>query len=253
MRNSERIVIYSALAALGALNIIILLGGGASQAWAQQEDAVEAASPAEKLGPAESLALVDPGNDNKELLLRNRGQHLSWGEEAYHAAQSVAFLHVGKPLYGLITSEPYAQPIQDVRDELAAEAQQRDNDLRALYEQVQALDPNDPTTPERQQDFMNQREEFQRWLQESQLRVSRMQADAMMRAYDEIVAAVEVVSQKKNIDVVLRFLPNELDEETEVTNPEQAQTVIRGRTAVIYPEALDITNAVMEELSLEIE
>lgn len=250
MRNSERIIIYAALAALGAFNILFLTAGNGFYAMAQGEaDAVTA----EKLGPAESLTLIDPENKSKALVLHNRKQHLSWGDEPYHAARSMAFLHVGKPLYGLISSEPYAQPIQDLRNELAAEAQQRDSDMRAQYEQVQALDPKDPATAERQQDFVKQRDMFQRWLQESQSRIARMEADALLRAYDEIVAAVEVVAERKKIDLVLRFLPSELGEDTEVVTADQAQAVIRGRTAVKYPEELDLTNAVMEELSLEIE
>lgn len=250
MRHSERIIIYSALIALGAFQVFSVSGGGGVHALAQGES--EQAT-AETLGPAASLTLIDPNNKNKSLVIHNRKQHISWGDEPFHAAQSMAFLHVGKPLYGLISSEPYAQPIQELRNELAAEAQQRDSDLRAQYEQVQALDPKDPATADRQQDFMKQREMFQKWLQDSQGRVARMEADALMRAYDEIVAAVEVVAERKNIDLVLRFLPSELGEDTEVVNAEQAQAVIRGRAAVKYPEELDLTNAVMEELSLEIE
>lgn len=254
MRNSERIVIYTALMVLGALNIIFLTGGGSSRAWAQDAGAAGTETMAgEKLGPAESVTLVDPENKNQSLELRNRKQHLTWGDDAYHEARSIAFLHVGKPLYGLMSSDAYSQPIEQVRSELSAEAKQRDSDLRALYEQIQSLDPKDPATADKQNDFLKQRDEFQKWLQESQQRIAKMEADALMKAYDEIVAAVDVVAERKHIDLVLRFLPSELDEGTEVNNADEAQSVIRGRTAVKYPEDLDITNLVMEELSLDVE
>lgn len=252
MRNSERIVIYSALALLGVFNLI-LLSGESSRAWAQVSGAEEGASAGEKLGPAESITLVDPKNESQSLELRNRKQHLAWGDETYHEARSMAFLHVGKAIYGLMASDAYAQPIEQVRSELTAEAKQRDSDLRARYDQLQTLDPQDPTAAEQQNDFLKQREEFQRWLQQSQARIAKMEADALMRAYDEIVAAVDVVAERKKIDLVLRFLPNELDEGTEISTGDEAQLVIRGRTAVKYPEELDITNAVMEELSLDVE
>ncbi len=50
---------------------------------------------------------------------------------------------------------------------------------------------------------------------------------------------------------MLRFIPADLD--FDAVNPAQAYTGIRGRLALKYPESLDLTDDVIEELGLELE
>ena len=47
---------------------------------------------------------------------------------------------------------------------------------------------------------------------------------------------------------MLRLIPP--DNEFESSNPPQAYRAIRARVAVKYPEALDITDAILEELDV---
>ena len=64
-----------------------------------------------------------------------------------------------------------------------------------------------------------------------------------------VVGYVEIVADRKGIDTVYRFIPT--SEPFEAENPEQAMMAIRLRDALRYPEELDITTDVMEELHLE--
>ena len=66
-----------------------------------------------------------------------------------------------------------------------------------------------------------------------------------------MIDAVEVVADRNDIDTVYRFIPT--DEAFEADNPDQAMVAIRLRTALRYPDELDITDDVMDELSLDID
>ena len=71
----------------------------------------------------------------------------------------------------------------------------------------------------------------------------------MIEAYEEIVTAVEVVAENKNVDMVLRFIAP--DEPIETTSPDVAIMQIRLRTALTYPEGIDLTDDVFTELGLD--
>lgn len=239
--------VYGTLAVLCVGNVLALLNTSGNAAFART------LADLEKLGPAQSLTLADPENPEETVELRQRNGHLSWDDQPYHAAYSIAFVHVGKPMFGLITSEPYQEPMNELRQELTEQGQERDAELRALAEQLQGMDQQSPDFADLQRRFAQLRQQFQTWQQEAQQRLAKRDADMLLKAYDEVVAAVEVVADRKGIDIVLRFLPLDLDDGTEVLSPDQAQAVIRGRAALKYPDALDITNDIMEELSLDIE
>ena len=66
-----------------------------------------------------------------------------------------------------------------------------------------------------------------------------------------MIEAVEVVADDKDIDVVYRYIPP--GEAFNAQNPEQAMMAIRLRTVLRSPDDLDLTDEVLEELSLEIE
>jgi len=247
MRTRERAIIYTALAALAAVNIITLMGRDGAAAYAKE------ALELKERGPAKSLTLVDPDNATDNVVVRNTAGHIAWGEQAYQQSYSMAFIHVGKPLYQLMTTEQYQEPLTELRERLQAEGQERDDELRSVYEQMQQLDPQSPEMQDLQQRFQKLRQEFEQWRQKAQREAAKLEAKQIMAAYDEIIAAVEVVAEQRNIDLVLRFLPHGAEQDTELQSPDQANSIIRGRTALKYPDDLDITTAVMEELALEVE
>jgi Skp family chaperone for outer membrane proteins len=74
-------------------------------------------------------------------------------------------------------------------------------------------------------------------------------SEQMQNAYNEILEAVNVVSERMNIDMVLRFIPP--DGEFEQTTPDATIMQIRLRTALRLPEGIDITDDVLAELGLD--
>lgn len=246
MLHRERIVIYALLAILAALNADRLLGLVGSNAVIAQADESAAG---ETLGPAERLTLAADGSP--DVVLRNRGGDLAWGDADYASAHSTAFVHIGKVLPQLMDSGSYA----DEREDLLNEITEQDEDFRSRLEEVRGrLEGADEESPEFEEIYQEGSQifnEYRTWQQEAMQRRADLDARQLERAYREMVEAVEVVAEEKGIDLVLRFIP--VDADFEASNPDEAMLAIRMRTALKYPDGLDITTAVLEEMSLETE
>jgi Skp family chaperone for outer membrane proteins len=239
MDTRERIVIYGALAALAALNLAALFGQGGASALA------DGASDA--LGPAEALTLVD---GDKQLVLRNRGERLAWSDSPHDRLYSIAFVHVGRAVGPLLEAEAYQEELARI----TAELQETDNEMTgritAFLEENRDLKPDDPQAAEIQRAYQTMMQELERVRMAGTQRVAALQAEQTERAYRDFVAAVEVVAERRGIDIVLRFIPTA--DEFNAANPPAAFTAIRARLALKYPDGIDITDEVLQELALEL-
>ena len=242
MNTRERIVIYGALALLGALNLSTVLGLGSPKAFA------EPSAFDESLGPASSLTLT---GEEEPLVLRNNTGHLAWADNAHSQAYSVAFVAPGKAMEPLLRAEQYAEERKELEDELRSQDQGFQQRIGAFEQQNAGITPDDPRAPEVQQTYQAMRAEYEQWRMQANARMGLLTAGHIEKAYREMLAAVEVVAERQGIDIVLRFIPTADD--FGAVNPPQAYLATRQRLALVYPEALDITDAVLEELSVETE
>jgi Skp family chaperone for outer membrane proteins len=86
------------------------------------------------------------------------------------------------------------------------------------------------------------------WLENTRRRDEKLGAEQFERAYRELIAAVETISEKESIDLVFRFYPTEDAFESERVSDALAQ--IQARTFLKYPKSIDITSDVMKALNL---
>ena len=240
MKTTERIVIYAALALLALVNLPHLLGSASAPALA-------AGPEADRVGPYSSIAL---GEGDSELVLRNRGGRLAWDDTDYAQVISIAFVHVGKAMGPLLEAERYLEE----RERLEEQIREIDEELVARMEAFREAHAGDD--PVEETDELRQAREalvreYDAWTRERARRMGRLGASQIESAYRDVVAAVEVVADRLGIDVVLRFIRPET--EFQAQGPQQAYIAVRARIALKYPEALDITDLVLEELALEIE
>ena len=247
MNNRERIVIYGLLAALVAGNVSVMMGATSTAALAGPA-ATAARGDAPPAVPAVTLeGEVDTG----DLVLRNREGRLAWGESAYDRVYSVGYVFIGKVLPQLMQSEE----LQEDRDRLIAELteiaqdyQERLDDLRGRAEGMQGESEEAQALYREWQALYK---EHAAWQQQAMGRRGRLEAEHLELVYREMIEAVEVVADRKDIDVVYRFIPP--GEAFNAQSPEQAMMAIRLRTVLRSPDDLDLTDEVLEELSLEIE
>ncbi len=242
MNTRERIVIYGALALLGALNLSTVLGIGSPAAMA------EPSLIADELGPATSLILT---GEDEPLVLRNSTGHLAWADNAHAQAYSMAFVAPGKAMGPLLEAEQFVEERQELDDELRRNDQEFMRRIRAYEQQNADVAPDDPRAIEVQETYQAMRVEYDQWRAEASARMGQLRATQVEKAYRDMVAAVEVVSERQSIDIVFRFIATADD--FGAVNPPQAYLATRQRLALVYPEALDITDAVLEELSVETE
>lgn len=243
MKLTERAVIYSALIVLGAVNAVFLLSQSGRTAFA------EAAAWLQNLGPAESLTLVD-GSD--ELVVRNKSGRMAWGSGDFKQSYSVGFVDIGKALNPLMESSAFVEERENLRSELETAEKSFQTRLEALGEELRGLEQNSPAFRERYEEANKIYQEYEQWSRNVALkRRDELDVKHLQQAYKEMSSAVNVVADKLGIDIVLRFIPTDRDFTS--MNAEQALTEIRLRSAVKYPERLDITSEVLEELSLQVQ
>ena len=242
MNTRERILIYGALALLGALNLSTVLGLGSPEAMAERS------SVDDELGPASSLILT---GEDEPLVLRNSTGHLAWADNAHAQAYSVAFFAQAKAMGPLLKAEQYVEERQELEDELRTRGQEFEQRIGAYRQQNAGVAPDDPRAMEVGQTYQAMLAEYEQWRAQANARMGQLTAGHVEKAYRDMVAAVEVVSERQGIDIVFRFIPTADD--FGAANPPQAYLATRQRLALVYPEALDITDAVLEELSLETE
>lgn len=241
MKSAERFVIYSALVVLAAINAVFVLSNTGKSAMA------EAAAWFADLGPADSLKLLD---NDKELVLRNKAGRIAWGDDDFHRTYTVGFVDISRALNPLMESPAFAEERETLRKELDASEQDYRTKLEAMGEQIQGMERDSPQTKEKIDEYRKLYDEYMHWAQETAVpKRNELDVKHLQQAYRELVSAVNVVADKMGIDIVLRFIAT--DKDFKAANAEQALTEIRLRTAVKYPDKLDITNEVMQELSLK--
>jgi Skp family chaperone for outer membrane proteins len=223
------------------LNCVFLLSSAGSQAFA------EAAAWLADLGPAESVKLVDGA---KEIAVRNRDGRLAWGADDFRQSYTVAFMDISRALNPLMESAAFMDERDQLRKELEAKDAEYKEKLQGYETEIGGI--QDKQSPQAQEKIAEARkvyEEYMTWGQEAMQRRGAMDVKHLQQAYKEMASAVNVVSDKLGVDIVLRFIPTE--NEFKALDAEGALNEIRLRAAVRYPEKLDITSEVLEELSLQ--
>jgi len=246
MPRNERSLLLTAVGLLAILNLALLLQSGGTVAHADDEAKADPT-----LGPAAAIELVDRSDEGTELTLRNEAGRIAWGEHPQQRSWSVGYVHIGPMLNQLMDSEEY----KEEREELSNELKEKDEEIMALLQEIEEefneLGEEDAGRQEIMQRGQALYQEYQQFQQQAEMLQQGLAADQLERSYRELIAAVDVVADRLDIDIVQRFIPTE--DEFQGLNIETAMQEIRLRSVLRYPEACDITSEVSEELNLESE
>ena len=203
------------------------------------------------LGPASSLTLESELGET--ITLKVDDKRLAWGDQPTKRVNSAAYVHIGKALAELLQGESFIEENQALQEELLAAHQTIAEAMAAVQAKMQGITPDDPAFEAISQEgkaVLQQRDRFTQQANTAQAMLSAEQAE---RAYRELVDAVNVVADRLEIDTVHRFIPT--DDLFEIKpGPgafQAAMLQIRLRSVLRYPEDIDITSEVMEELGIE--
>jgi Skp family chaperone for outer membrane proteins len=201
-----------------------------------------------KLGPIDSITLA--GSDG-DITIKNSNKRISWGEEKTSRIWSIGFMETGKALEQLMKADHFVDIRNDLDEELKEGLDTARKTIDDLMERGRTLDPDDPEGPALRQEWEIAYRNFEQVQQAAINARGELAAEQMEESYNEVLEAVNVVSDRLNIDMVLRFIPP--DSDFKGNSPDAAIMQIRLRTALRLPEGIDITDEVLAELSLEVE
>lgn len=201
-----------------------------------------------KLGPIDSITFSGSEND---LTISNSGERLSWGDEKTSRAWSIGFMEPDKALEQLMMADHLVEARDELNEELDEQLAAVRATLDAIRDRRQAMDPDDPESPALRQEWDNTNRKFARIQQQVRKIRTTLVADQMQESYSELIEAVNVVSDRMDIDIVIRYIAP--DRDFEDVAPETTLLQIRSRTALRIPEGIDITDEVLSELGLEMQ
>ncbi|MCH7601136.1 MAG: OmpH family outer membrane protein [Planctomycetes bacterium] len=250
MKTKERFVIYFMLMALIVINLSYVFSTPGTSGLSGNAAYAEPLNRGDILGPADGLELL-ASDEDENLTLRNVEGRLSWGDAAHHRAYSIGYVHLGRILNHQLAADEFEEERQAMLDEIQEKDQEYRDELNRLNEQIQELEQDSPEGREIRQRGNILIQEYRSWQQQTARERDQLAAEHLERAYRELIEAVNIVADHLEIDLVHRFIPT--DDPFEVRALEQAMMAVRLRPALRYPEDLDITLEVMEELSLEFE
>ena len=198
------------------------------------------------LGPTDSIVLA---GDDGDVTISNSEGRISWGDKKTSTVWSIGFMETGKALSQLLQADHFKESRDDLNAELKETMSETRSALEAITKKAQALEPDDSSAKETRQRWEQLYDEFQRLQKLASDARNALMAEQMEESYNEILEAVNVVSERMHIDMVLRFIPP--DGEFEQGNPDSTIMQIRLRTALKLPEGIDITDDVLAELGLD--
>jgi len=241
MKRTERIVVYTALSVLGAMNLVFLLSNSGRAAFAETRAFI-----GDVLGPAEAVKLTD---GEKEVTVKAKSGRVAWGDGDFKQTYTVGFVDISKALNPLMEQQSFADERKTLADDLEKKEKDYRDQLDAFGEQLKGADRSDPASQETLKKAQALYQEYLEWGKGAVERRNTLDVQQLQKAYKELVSAVDVVAQKLGVDIVLRFIPTENDFKAQ--DAEGALNEIRLRTAVKYPSGLEITSEVLQEMGVK--
>jgi Skp family chaperone for outer membrane proteins len=242
MRNIRDLMAYGTLATL------ILLQIAQGSAFESAQGAARSNADKTILGPADFIELVD---ENGEVVkLRAAKGRIAWSDHISGRTLSVAFVRSIDVIQKAMDTEEVREIVK-VQNEKSEKAYR---ELMTKHEDVQkrieGLSPSDPKYQEIYEEYQTAVSAYKSASEDAKKERNRMHVDALKKADADFHAAIEVVTKRLGIDVVFRAeSPNrKIDEDyTHAGWDLQAQAVIQ------YPEAMDITVEVCQEMGITLE
>ncbi|MSR17758.1 MAG: hypothetical protein EXS00_01075 [Phycisphaerales bacterium] len=197
------------------------------------------------LGPADEVILSGTPDP---LTVTSQSARLAWSADATARAYSAGVMHLDRVMRALLQSERFEASRIKLKEEADSQNAEFEQRFKEFQEKYGASDPKSPNFPEGKQEYEQLRREYEQWMKGIQSIQAKLAVEQIEAAYREILLAVEVVSEHRKIDSVLRFIPASKDFDS--GSVADAMLQIHARTFLRVPEGIDITEEVMKEMAL---
>ena len=238
------IATLSAVLASVLVNVGLNALGGGTSSW--RLDAAAAADDPKPvdLGPADSIVLAG----KVPLKLTNVDGHMSFGDGASHRIYSIGTVNVTKGVRALMESARFSAERDRLTEERTAKEADFEKRAKDLRERITKAGDDEDADPKLREDIESFQQDVGEWGESHEKAQRDLIATQYEAAYGDLREAVEVVADRRKLDIVMRFVPS--SEKLEPGTPEDIARQLLARTFVRIPEALDITDEVMRELNV---
>jgi Skp family chaperone for outer membrane proteins len=222
---------------LHGLGLGVTVAGLAPAAHADDAKPVE-------LGPADSIVIAG----KVPVKLTNVDGHVAFGDGASHRIYSMGTVNVSKGVRALMESSRFATERERLNDERTSKEEEFERRAKDLRERITKAGDDEDADPKLREDIEAFQQDVGEWGESHEKAQRDLIASQYETAYSDLREAVEVVADRRKLDIVMRFVP--ASEKLEPGTPDDIARQLLARTFVRIPEALDITDEVMRELNV---
>lgn len=201
------------------------------------------------LGPADALSLRNEAGD--QIVLRNREKRLSWSDRPSARTYTLGFVQVEKVFKAFTRSEAFVEGSKRIEEETAPKRDSYKEQLGKLAERIRAAGQDTPEGQQLIEEYKKLAKEYEDWNRKEMERRNQQAAALISRSYDEMRAAIDVVAQRLDLDIILQAY--DADKGLTSTDTRQALADFTYRAVLRFPGQLDITADVLSELNLKAE
>ncbi|MDA1008229.1 MAG: OmpH family outer membrane protein [Planctomycetota bacterium] len=223
-----------------------IVGGALVLVLARADQSTTATSPAlaDDLGPASALVLAG----EPEVRLQAKEGRLAWGDEGGARALTIAAVNTGKVLNAILKSDRFVEEQEKFKADAEEKGKAFNDRYKAFEEQFKDVKPSDDKAAEAQAAMGALQQDYQIYMTQLRQAEGAFSAQQYTTAYKEMREAVEVISDRRKIDLVYRFIPP--DEEIAPADQTTLTLQLQSRTFIKLPEGIDLTADVLKELNL---
>ena len=229
-------ILASTLVTLG-LNALGMTGRIDAAAVADAAKQVE-------LGPADSIVIAG----KTPVRLSNVDGRMSFGDGAGHRVYSIGTVNVSKGVRALMESARFAEERDRLTDERTAKEADFEKRAKELRERITKAGDDEDADPKLREDIESFQQDVGEWGESHEKAQRDLIAKQYEAAYGDLREAVEVVADRRKLDIVMRFVP--ASEKLEPGTADDLARQLLARTFVRVPESIDITDEVMRELNV---
>jgi len=199
------------------------------------------------LGPADALVLN--GKDGT-MTVANRSGRVSWSDDATARSHSVATLHVGRIMSALMQSDTFTKEREQLVESHETRGKEFEARYRDLIEKARRVDDDEhaPEAPGVRAEIEAFQTEYAAWQETIRSEAEALQSRQYQDSYTRLRDAVDVVADRRKIDLVMRFIPPA--DKIRAGDQDEIVQQMMSRTFVRVPESIDITEDILREMNL---
>ncbi len=171
--------------------------------------------------------------------------HARMADDAEHP---IAICSIPMLVNEVMRSDRFTAPMEEMQEDYRAQFEAIEEEATEIRDSSQGLDPSSPAYQEagrRHQALFRKASELER---EMSQRMAQLTAEQIVDAYTQVRAAAKEIAEDLGYEYLIAAASE--DEELPKVNPDQTLRQMLARPCVLWPDGVDITDEVRDDLNL---